>query len=118
MSNNEVYTLSKVCPISEEIQEARWRMFGHSHRLHLDTPAQKAMNYYFDPEMELKKFRGKPRTTLPTVLNNDLKEASKTYIGVLELTKVETVEDLNKARSIAQDRAQWKQLMKVVCNIT
>ena len=116
MSNEEVYNLSKVRPISEEIREARWRMFGHSLRLHPDTPAQKAMNYYFN-ETKRKKFQGNQRTTLPIVLNNDLKEANKTHIEILELTKLETIEDLNKARIIAKDRNKWKKLSKAVCNI-
>ena len=63
-------------------------MFGHSLRLHPETPAQKAMDYFFTDE-NLKKFRGKQRTTLPTVLNNDMKEASKTQVKVLELSKFE-----------------------------
>ena len=115
MKNDEVYTLSKVRPISEDIREARWRMFGHSLRLHHDTPAQKAMEYYFTRELKLMKFQGKPRTTLPIILNYDLKEVNKTHIGTLELTKFETLDDLNKARSIAENRLQWKKLMKVVC---
>ena len=118
MRNNEVYQLSKVRPISEEIREARWRMFGHSLRLHRDTPAQKAMEYYFTPELKLKKYKGQRRITLPIILNKDLKEANKKHIGNLELTKLETLDDLKKARSIAEDRLQWKKLSKVVCNIT
>ena len=56
MKNKEAYELSKAKPISEEIKESRWKMFGHALRLHLKTPAQQAMTYYFQEETSLKKY--------------------------------------------------------------
>ena len=55
MKNKEVYELSKANPISEEIKESRWKMFGHALRLHLKTPAQQAMACYFQEETSLRK---------------------------------------------------------------
>ena len=46
-----------------------------------------------------------------------MEEASKKHVEILELTKLETIEDLNKARIIAKDRIKWKKLSKTVCNI-
>ena len=60
MNNKEVYELSKAMPIREEIKESRWKMFVHALRLHLKTPAQQAMTYYFQEETSLKKYRGRP----------------------------------------------------------
>ena len=118
MKNKEVYELSKANPISEEIKESRWKMFGHALRLHLKTPAQQAMTYYFQEETSLKKYRGRPRTTLPTVINNDLKTAKKKYMNeITTLTKFENMKDLDIAREIAKDRQSWKKLCKLICSI-
>ena len=65
MKNRQVYQLSKAKQTTQEIKEQRWRMFGHTLRLHHQTPAQKAMTYYFEEEPQKKKFKGRPRTTLP-----------------------------------------------------
>ena len=51
-----------------------------------------------------KKFRGRPLTTLPVVLNKDL---SRLQENTLQLT---TREDLEHLRCIAQNRQQWREL--------
>ena len=89
-------------------------MFGHALRLHIQTPAQKAMEYYFTEEKSYKKFKGRQRMTLPAVLNNDIKELNSKHPGEIELVKFETIEDLQIARNIAQDRSQWKKLINKV----
>ena len=117
MSNEEVYRLSKSRPITQDIKEGRWRMFGHALRLNKETPAQKAMEYYFTSEISHKKYKGKPRMTLPVVLDKDIRKASIEYPGIIPLVKFLTLDDLNIARTLAEDRDQWKKLTKLVCNI-
>ena len=60
------------------------------------------MNSYFATHG--KKFRGRPLTTLPVVLNKDL---SRLQENTLQLT---TGEDLEHLRCIARDRQQWREL--------
>ena len=118
MSNKQVYALSNAKPVSAEVKEARWRMFGHSLRLHIQTPAQQAMTYYFQDEPRLKKYKGRPRTTLPSVLNADIKAAKTKYPEEMKLfNKFDNIADLNRARIIAKDRQMWKELSKLICSI-
>ena len=58
--------------ISEEVKLYR-SLDMHMLRLNLNTPAQEAMNYYYEKEIgedenEEKKPRGRPLTTLPVLL--------------------------------------------------
>ena len=101
MSNKDVYKLSNSKPITKEIREQRWRMFGHCLRLNLETPAQKSMTYYFQEEPQLKKFDGLPKKTFPEI----------------KLTKLKTSSDLQKAREIASNRDEWKKLSMMICSI-
>ena len=71
-----IYTMYKRCeerPISIDILKGRWRLFGHILRLSDETPAVKAMKFYF--EGSGKRFRGRPRETLVTTLNKDITRA-------------------------------------------
>ena len=57
-SNNEVYEICKDREISKDMKIARWNMFGHVLRLPRDTPAQLAMDFYFETPMHVEKFKG------------------------------------------------------------
>ena len=59
------------------------------------------MNSYFISHGS--KFRGRPLTTLPVVLNKDLTPDNK-----LQLT---SLKDLEHLRSVAQNRQTWRKLM-------
>ena len=48
MKNDQVYELSNSVPLSQEIAESRLRLLGHTLRMDENTPAQKAMQYYFE----------------------------------------------------------------------
>ena len=52
--------------------KARWGLFGHVMRMAHDTPAQMAIDEYITPTAG---WQGRPRTTLPTTLDNDLQQA-------------------------------------------
>ena len=47
MKNDEVYKIAEETPISLQITKSRWKLFGHILRLDEETPAKKAMRYYF-----------------------------------------------------------------------
>ena len=71
ISNKSLYTISKENMFSLDILTARWKLFGHVLRSSNDIPANKAMGYYFD-NINVKQFKGRPRTTLPTTLHSDI----------------------------------------------
>ncbi|GFN98425.1 hypothetical protein PoB_002493100 [Plakobranchus ocellatus] len=85
-----------------QVLEASWRLFGHVLRRDRNIPANKAMLFYFSDN---KRARGRPPTTLPITLNNDLKKLVATK---LELT---TQTDLDILRLIAEDRPKWNALV-------
>ncbi|GFO32617.1 leucine-rich repeat-containing protein 74a-like [Plakobranchus ocellatus] len=70
--------------------------------LQIKQSANKAMLFYFSDN---KRARGRPQTTLPITLNNDLKKLVATK---LELT---TQTDLDTLRLIAEDRPKWNALV-------
>ena len=59
ISNKNVYRVTQSRPLSIEITKARWKMLGHALRLNENTPARKAMKYYFQKPIDGKKFKGK-----------------------------------------------------------
>ena len=102
ITNSSLYNKCEEHPLSIYILENRWRLFGHILRRNIEIPANKSMNSYFATHG--KKFRGRPLTTLPVVLNKDL---SRLQENTLQLT---TREDLEHLRCIAQNRQQWREL--------
>ena len=83
-----------------QILQSRWRLFGHILRRDASIPANASMSYYFSETK--KRGKGRPTTTLPVTLNNDLK---KLHGKSLKLT---TAADLDKIRTTAEDRQGWK----------
>ena len=68
------------------VLENRWRLFGHILRRDREIPANKAMEGFFIPQGD--KYRGRPITTLPVVLNNDLSRLeSNSLLMVLKPSK-------------------------------
>ena len=102
ITNSSLYNKCEEHPLSIYILENRWRLFGHILRRNIEIPANKSMNSYFATHG--KKFRGRPLTTLPVVLNKDL---SRLQENTLQLT---TREDLEHLRCIARSRQQWREL--------
>ena len=70
-------------------------------RLHPNAPAQNIMNqYYSEPQYQK---RGRPKLTLPTVLNNDLKLIHTNLVDKFWLdTLKQTAQDKKNGR-ISQD---------------
>ncbi|GFR74953.1 hypothetical protein ElyMa_000443100 [Elysia marginata] len=70
ITNSSLYNKCSERPLSIFILESRWRLFGHILRRDSRIPANQAMSGYFVTEGS--KFKGRPLTTLPVVLNRDL----------------------------------------------
>ena len=58
-------------PMSVSAIKAQWGPFGHVMRMAHDTPAQMAIDEYIAPTATAG-WQGRPRTTLPTTIDNDL----------------------------------------------
>ena len=91
--------LCYTCIISLEVLQARWRLFGHVLRREPSIPANKAMAFYFHDNA--KRARGRPITTLPMTLNNDLKILQNRSISLTSQKDLETL------RKIAERRQEW-----------
>ena len=98
--------------LSLDILTARWKLFGHILRSNLDTPANIAMNNYFD-NTNTTKFKGRPRTTLPTTLNQDIKRTKLTQYNTEQL---KTKGDLENLREIAIYRHEWLNFVRTICD--
>ena len=73
--------------------------------------AKYAMVHYFDPRANC--FRGRPRITLPVVINQDLERChSLRQIGIP--AKLQTLDDLRQLEAAAHERSKWR---SIVANI-
>ena len=83
----------------------------------MNIPTNQTLTYYFDRNKSDKNFRGKERTTLPSTLSKDLDKLQKhenhdhTYCSTLSL---QNQQDLEKLRTTAQNRAEWRNLINKV----
>ena len=103
ITNASLYKNTDEKPLSTYILESRWRLFGHILRRHEKIPANKAMEAYYTTSGD--KFRGRPVTTLPTILNKDLSRLPTPL-------KLKTKSDLKHLRFMAQDRKRWQNLTR------
>ena len=68
-------------------------------------PANKSMTAFFVKCRN--SFKGRPPTTLPVVLHQDLQTLENPLI-------MKTTEDLEKIKELAQDRERWKDLQHMI----
>ena len=77
ISSNTLYERCECGPMSVSAIKARWGMFGHVMRMAHETPAQMAIDEYITPTATAG-WQGRPRTTLPTTLDNDRQGVGET----------------------------------------
>ena len=111
--NAELYNKTKSRPLSIDITKARWKMFGHVLRMNENTPARKAMRYFFQIPEGHKKFRGRKRATIVTTLNRDI-ERTRVHNADFQLPLLKTELNLRNIRVIALNREQWQRIVKMV----
>ena len=109
ISNSKIYKRCNVLPLSIEACRARWSLFGHHLRLPPSTPVHRAIVSYFDTE-GLHGSCGKPKTTLPVALNQDLQLEGHH----LPYNSLKDREDLRFFQSAAADVCQWQELVNRV----
>ena len=72
ISNEKLYTLTREIPLSEKIKRRRLHLLGHILRLHPETPAQRALQYYLTPH---RRPVGRPPLTWISLITKDLANA-------------------------------------------
>jgi hypothetical protein len=91
-------------------------MLGHVLRMNDDVPAKQAMLYYFHDEKKAKSLAGRPRTTLPIVIDQDLQSVAhaakkpgrkKNTIKALS-PRLTSISDLRTLEKRARERKEWK----------
>ena len=102
ISNRSLYRKCLEKPLSIQITSARWRLFGHILRRDKDIPANKATRAYFIENNN--RLQGRPKTTLPIVLNRDLTLVNHQF-------RLNSASDLDKLTELAQDRCKWRKLV-------
>ena len=112
IKTKHLYTITKTHPISADIAKARWKLFGHTLRMKADTPARKAMKFFFEERTE-KKFRGRKRTTIVNILNRDIELTKKKYPN-FDIKPLKSLLDLHNARVKAKNKVQWRKLVGMV----
>jgi hypothetical protein len=113
ISNEKLYERCNTQALRHTIRGARWRMFGHVLRMTDHVPAKYAMKRYFDPRINI--YRGRPRTTIQTVLDNDLKAGAANLQADFPLldipNRLHTITDLEQLERIASIRPNWKSIV-------
>ena len=102
ISKKALYKRCGVKPLSDRVEEIRWKMMGHVLRSDDNTPAMLSLKFALNSNnCELKGRVGRPNTNLFSMLIDDLKCRN------LEL---KDLNDLNDIRDIAKCRKCWKLL--------
>ena len=116
MRNTKLYEQCEDAPVSAFIARQRWKLFGHILRADPQSPASKAMKYYFEPT-SAGGYRGKPRVTIVSTLDRDLKAAAQKYPNRVAVKQLRTLHDLNTLQTVAQNRERWRELTEVIYQI-
>ena len=114
IGNNKLYKVTGTRPLSIDITKARWKMFGHALRMNENTPARKAMKWFFEaPPVNVKKFRGRKRATIITTLNRDI-ERTRHINSMFTLPYLNSSLDLRNIRVKALNRKHWQKIVRMV----
>jgi hypothetical protein len=109
VSNSTLYEGCKTTELEHTIREARWRILGHVLRMSDEIPAKKTIKRYFDQGS--RSFLGRPRTTLATVIDQDLKLAAAQPINLGLPEQLKDQSDLEQLEMHASDRKKWKSIV-------
>ena len=101
ISTEKLYTLTQEIPLSDRIRKRRLVLFGHILRLHQETPAQRALQYFMTPH---KRRVGRPNTTWIDVITKDL-EKTLTFHRIKTPLNLASLERL---KILAEDRTLWR----------
>ncbi len=103
IKSSKLYTLTEEKPVSEKIRRRRLALFGHILRLHPDTPAQKAIDFYITKD---KRPVGRPHSTWIALITKDLEATLKTH---KIKTPINNMKSMTSLRALASDRPTWRE---------
>ncbi|XP_065180181.1 uncharacterized protein LOC135810616 [Sycon ciliatum] len=103
LSNDLVFERCSAAPLGNILVNARWRLFGHILQSDEHTPAREAMSGFFG--CSVPGYRGRPRITLPVLLNQDAERVG---------CRLRTPRDLQLMAQRALDRREWTYLCNAV----
>ena len=115
ISSKNLYKRCKQQPVSLFVTRSRWKLFGHILRADPRIPAYRAMLYYFQRSNN-KCFRGRPRCTIVTTLNDDIKRTAA-KVSTFPLRQLKNIDDLKFIGTIAQDRTAWRTIVKNIYDV-
>ena len=78
-----------------------------------DCPPKQAMEWFFLPEINLKRYSGTPRTTIVTTIQRDIKNTKEKFCN-FEIHNFSTTVDFEILCNLASDRNHWKKITKTV----
>ena len=102
LSNDLVYERCSAAPLGNILVNARWRLFGHILRSDEHTPAREVCGFF---GCSVPGYRGRPRITLPVLLNQDAERVG---------CRLRTPRDLQLMAQRALDRREWTSLCNAV----
>ena len=95
--------------------ERRWKLLGHILRLPTNCSARKAMRYYFE-ERTNKIFRGRRKTTIVSILNEDIKRTNEDDI-TFPVTPLVSKVSLQNLYTKAKNRKLWSKIVQQVVKL-
>ena len=101
ISNNKLYELTNVRPLSERINRSRWSMLGHVLRMSENTPAYSALVFAVVYSNKLKGRVGKHQSNILATLKSDLLSRNLSMCNCY---------DLEYVRELASNRNRWQML--------
>ena len=96
ISNDNLYKRCNTEPLSARVARSRWRMLGHVLCGPTDGPAYSSLRFAVNT-LQLQGRRGRPQSNLFSLILKDL--------SVYRIS-LNSLQDLDHLRNIAQDRAQ------------
>jgi len=103
VTNDDLYARCGMSPASVQVVNARWRLFGHTLRMHECSPARKAMAFYFINDAPGRKGN---RVTIASALSNEYKNVTNNPIN--------TSVQYEQIVRVAQNRVAWKMVVQLV----
>ena len=110
----KLYEQTETKPISIEITKRRWKLLGHTLPMEAESPARKAMKFFFEKESILK-FRGQKRASIFTTLDKDIIRTKERHPS-FDIPELKSELDLHNTRVKATNRRLWTKRDNLVVN--
>ena len=114
MRNEKVYKVTKTRLLTIGITKARLKLWGHVLGLDENILVRNTMKYVFiKPSASAKKFRGRKRSIIVTILNRDIKRLKKQFKAFVQKA-IKSQLDLRNVRLKAIERNGWRKSFSVI----